>query len=185
MSRNQIPLAVGDVSAFAKSLGRQLDDLGRAPGHVELLNMLARSGGFRNFQHFKAQQEARLKLDEPRKAAEPVDYAKVRRMLRYFGEDGGLIRWPKKFSHQGLCLWVLWSRIPARASFTEREISALLGEMHGFGDHALLRRELFDRGMVDRSPDGREYRRIERKPPDEAVVLLSALAGRDFGPNNG
>ena len=82
-------------------------------------------------------------------------------------------------SHQLLCLWVMWSRIPARKTFTEREISALLNGLHTFGDHALLRRELFDRGLMERSADGREYRRLERKPPDEAVVLISRLGGRD------
>lgn len=177
MSRTQFPLVVGDVSAFARSLGRQLEELERSPGHVELLNLLARAGGFRNFQHFRAQQEARLKLGETRPSPEPVDFAKVRRLLRFFGQDGRLSRWPKKHSHQGLCLWALWARIPARKDFTEREISALLEGQHAFGDYALLRRELFDRGLVDRTPDGRQYRRLERRPPAEAVVLISQLGG--------
>ena len=175
MSQTPLPLVVGDVSAFAKALGRQLAALERTPGHVELLNMLSRAGGFRNFQHFRAQQAAELRLDAEQPKPAEVDYVKVRRLIRYFGAGGRLVRWPKKFSHQSLCLWVLWSRIPARRVFTEREISELLQGLHDFGDHALLRRELFDRGLATRTPDGREYRRLERRPPPEAVVLISRL----------
>ncbi|KQZ63211.1 hypothetical protein ASD54_02210 [Rhizobium sp. Root149] len=52
-------MVVTDVSAFAKSIRREL--LARETGtdhrpvsHLELLNILARSAGFRNFQHLKA-----------------------------------------------------------------------------------------------------------------------------------
>jgi hypothetical protein len=47
-----------------------------------------------------------------------------------------------------------------------------------FGDPALLRREMFDRGMVWRTPDGREYRRIEDKPPALARALIRQLQAR-------
>lgn len=175
MSRTSLSLSVDDVSAFTKALGRQLAALERAPGHVELLNMVSRATGYRNFQHFRAQSKAARGLDAPKPAPEAVDYIKVKRLLRYFDAEGRFARWPKKHSHQGVCLWALWSRIPARRVFSEREISDLLQDAHLFGDHALLRRELFDRGLVARTPDGREYRRLERKPPPEAVELIARL----------
>jgi hypothetical protein len=175
MSRTSLSLSVDDVSAFAKALGRQLAALERAPGHVELLNMVSRATGYRNFQHFRAQSEAASRLDVPKPAPAPVDYRKVKRLMRYFDAEGCFVRWPKKHSHQGLCLWVLWSRIPPRRVFSEREISELLQKEHLFGDYALLRRELFDRGLITRTPDGREYRRLERKPSPEAVELIGRL----------
>ena len=46
----------------------------------------------------------------------------------------------------------------------------------GFG--ALLRRLLCDHGLMTRTRDGRIYRRIEQKPPAEAVALIRALAPR-------
>ena len=59
MSKTVSGMVVTDVSAFAKSIRREL--LARETGpdhkpvsHVELLNILARSAGFRNFQHLKA-----------------------------------------------------------------------------------------------------------------------------------
>ena len=43
-----------DVSILAKSLKKQLLALGKLPGHVELLNMLARAAGSQNYQSWLA-----------------------------------------------------------------------------------------------------------------------------------
>ena len=61
---------------------------------------------------------------------------------------------------------------------TERQISDRLRRLHRFGDHALLRRELVDRGLFTRTIDGREYRRIESRPPPDAREVIRRLAGR-------
>src|SRR5688572_21927897 len=57
MPRSSVPLHADDISSFAKALSRQLSDAHgrtpRPPGHVELLNMLARAAGFRNFQSLR------------------------------------------------------------------------------------------------------------------------------------
>jgi hypothetical protein len=53
-----MPLHVGDVSDFARTLRRQLDAMQRTPGHVEMLNLLARAGGYRNIQHLRAHRAA-------------------------------------------------------------------------------------------------------------------------------
>ncbi|WP_027367920.1 DUF2087 domain-containing protein [Desulfocurvibacter africanus] len=178
MSRTPLPLNAGDISAFARSLRSQLADCERTPSHVELLNMLARSAGCRNFQHLRAQLVARDQLDGPKPTPAPVDYVQVRRLARLFDASGHLLRWPTKFSQRAPCLWVLWSRIPPRQTFTEKQINELLLANHLFGDHALLRRELYDNGLVTRSMDCREYRRIERQPPPGACALIRHLGTR-------
>jgi hypothetical protein len=178
MSRPVFPFAVGDISAFARSLNAQLAGRDPKPGHVELLNMLVRSAGFRNFQHFRAAQSAQVRLESPPIVPAPVDHAKVERVARHFDPQGRLVRWPGKASHREPCLWALWSRLAPRQLFTERQINAMLNANHLFGDHALLRRELFDRGLVTRTADGREYRRIEREPPAEALALIQHLGSR-------
>jgi hypothetical protein len=175
---------------LARSLRGQLSACDSTPGHVELLNMLARSTGYRNFQHFRAQAEAKPSPEAPgpktsradaavadheSTAAATVDAAKVLRVSRYFNPAGQLIRWPGKYSHREPCLWVLWSRFPARQDMTEKQVNELLQAGHLFGDHALLRREMFDRGMLARTPDGRVYRRIEREPSLEALELFRLL----------
>lgn len=175
MTRTVFPYAARDVSALARSLGRELEAGDHKPGHVQLLNMLARAVGYRNFQHFRAQHEARDRLEQDPPPARPIDHLQVERVAAAFDEAGRLVRWPSKTSHQVLALWGLWSRLPSGRVMTEQQISELLRELHLFGDHALLRRELFDRRMVWRTPDCRAYERIERAPPPEAVELIRRL----------
>jgi hypothetical protein len=175
---------------MARSLRGQLSACDSTPGHVELLNMLARSTGYRNFQHFRAIAEGQTRLAPPdqrtpnddsagnKSEVATVDSAKVQRVARYFNPGGQLIRWPGKYSHREPCLWVLWSRFPARQDMTEKQVNELLLAGHLFGDHALLRREMFDRGMLSRTPDGRVYRRIEQEPSPEALALLQILSER-------
>jgi hypothetical protein len=175
MNRPLFPFYAGDISALARSLHDQLSGCDHVPGHVELLNMLSRAVGSRNFQHFRAQIIAEKRLSKARGSVAPVDKVKLERLLRYFDVNGRLVRWPTKFSHQEPCLWVLWSRMPARKTLSEAQVNEFLEDNHGFQDPALLRREMKERKMVTRTLDGREYRRVERKPPDEAVALIRQL----------
>jgi len=178
MSRTVFPYATNDISALARSIGRELQSTPEKPGHVQILNMLARGAGFRNFQHLRAQHEAEARLERAPAAPEPVDFVRVERIARYFDAAGRFIRWPSKASHRDLCLWVMWSRWPAGAVLAEREVNHLLNAHHLFGDHALLRREMVDTGLLSRTPDCREYRRLEKKPPADAVALIRHLATR-------
>ena len=175
MSRLALPFEVADLSAFARSLRTQLDTLERKPSHVELLNMLCRAAGFRNYQHFRADSEARQRLAAPREDKPIPDHSLVEKVARHFDGEGRLLRWPSKAPHLKLCLWVLWSRIPSDRVLTEREINDLLNLWHVFGDHAVLRRAMFEAGLVDRTQDGRRYRRIEQKPPVELSALLARV----------
>lgn len=172
MSKTVIPLRTEDVSSFAKALRQQL--LGRqvVPGHVELLNMLARASGRRNFQDLRAGAASTPASDPPEPS---VDVRTVERVRRCFGAEGRLTRWPARRGDQVLALWALWARIPPRQDFSEQQISQVLRDLHDFGDHALLRRELFEAGLVFRTPDCRVYRRIERPPPATAAALIGQV----------
>lgn len=179
MPRTIFPMAVSDMSAFAKSLRDQIDRLDHKPSHVEMLNLLSRAAGFRNYQHFRATADSTDTVELNHATAEPEPQANERRVmhtLRVFDRDGRIIRWPGKRSQQELCLWFLWSKIPRGRMFSEREISAFLNGLHLFADAALLRRDLFDLGLVTRNRDGSDYRRIEKKPPPELGLLLRKLA---------
>jgi hypothetical protein len=179
MSKLQIPFVAEDVSALARSLAGQVTAHGGSPGHVEWLNILAKASGYRNFQHFRAQFEAREKLEAPpAPPPPPVDMVRLGRIVRYFDAEGRLTRWPGKASHRPDCLWVMWSRMPAGTVMHEREVNTRLAAEHHFGDHALLRREMVDGGLMRRTIDGREYRRIEQAPPASARELIRILARR-------
>ena len=177
MTRTAYAYEVADISALAKALVRQLADTGEPPGHLAMLNMLARGAGFRNFQHFRASHGAEAELAEV-EPADTTDYTQVTRALRQFDAQGRLIRWPSRASQIALCLWPLWAHIPADTSMTEREISARLNDWHLFGDAAQLRRFMVGAGMVSRNPDCTDYRRIEQRPPPEALALIRKLAER-------
>ncbi|MFD2180789.1 DUF2087 domain-containing protein [Rhodoplanes azumiensis] len=193
MSRQIFPYIADDMSALARALEGELSRAlaangGEPPGHVTMLNMLARAAGCRNFQHFRAQAEARERLETPAPpvpAEPPVDFVKVERVARYFDAAGGLTRWPGKHRDRVACLWVMWSRLPARQVLSEPAVNEALKAAHRFGDHVLLRRALVDLGLLARTPDGREYRRVEQPPPPEARALIRHLAGRCADPDRG
>lgn len=169
-SRTIVPLQVEDLSQFSKSLRAQLLMLAEPPGHAELLNLISRAAGFRNYQHLRA-----LSTAAPEARPAP-DLVKVEKVSRYFDAEGRMTSWPSKFAHQALGFWVFWSRVPAGAVFSEREISAMLKGWHLFGDHALIRRGMVDERLLSRTQDGREYRRVERQPPPELRPLLERIS---------
>jgi hypothetical protein len=179
MPRTETPLHAADISAFAKSLARELkqahDTLHRLPGHVELLNMLARASGHRNFQSLKARPPA----PPPAAAEAPVTLSDTAvRALRQFDAQGRLTRWPIKYSVQRLMLWGLWMRFDGKRPYTEREINEVLKAWHLFGDHCTLRRELVEMKMLERSDGGAQYRKLPRRPDAEAMALMRALRER-------
>ena len=179
MPRHLVPLHADDISSFAKSLARQLGDAARPLGHVELLNMLARAAGYRNFQSLRV----RPPLASPAAPApDPALSETATRALRQFDDWGRLTRWPIKFSVQRLMLWGLWMRFEARRKYSEREVNEVLKAWHLFGDHCTLRRELVEMKLLARKSDGSEYRKLPARPDAEAMALLRALRARSPEP---
>lgn len=170
--RDVVPFAAPDISALAKTLNRELGALETLPSHVQLLNILARAAGHRNYQAMKAQHEAGRRLAARAKPPELVDHRLVERTARYFDETGRLVSWPSKVSLQRLCLWVMWSRLPAESELNERQISERLQAEHLFGDPAILRRDMVGQELLSRTRDGSIYRRVERRPPPDALALI-------------
>lgn len=181
MPRTDTPLHAADISSFAKSLARDLkqthEQLHRLPGHVELLNMLARAAGHRNFQSLKARPPLAVPAAEAPPAASALSDTAAK-ALRQFDAQGRLTRWPIKFSVQRLMLWGLWMRFDAKRRYSEREVNEVLKAWHLFGDHCTLRRELVEMKMLERTDGGAEYRKLPRRPDAEAMALMRALRAR-------
>lgn len=167
------PYYAADISALAKAIGRELQKSADTPGHVDLLNILSRSAGYRNFQHFRASMSAQTRLSAPASEEINVDFRLVEAVNRCFDDKGVLLRWPSKTSHQRLSLWRLWTAFPADCDMAEKQVNDLLKALNGFGDHVLLRREMVNNKLLSRSQDCRLYRRIEQRPPPEALALLA------------
>ncbi|MBB4577200.1 DUF2087 domain-containing protein [Rhizobium sp. MC63] len=182
MSRKPIPLEVSDTSAFAKSLRLQLVAFEGLPSHLQLLNMLARAAGYGNFQSLRAKTDPAGSEAQPPTPAPVVDAAidrkHIDRVQRSFDEELRLMRWPSRRMDQITALWLLWSRIPAAREMPEKEVNALLRDRHLFGDHALLRRELCELGLMRRTRDGSVYRRVEQPMPINAATILSQRSSR-------
>ncbi|MFT3665970.1 DUF2087 domain-containing protein [Piscinibacter sp.] len=182
MPRTQTPLHAGDISAFARALSRELKQSHtlnqRPPGHVELLNMLARAAGHRNFQSLKALPPAAAPVAAAPPAAAPAPNDAVAKALRQFDAQGRITRWPNKFGVQRLMLWGLWMHFDGKRRYREREVNEVLKAWHLFGDHCLLRRELVEMKMLARTDGGAEYRKLPCRPGEEAMALMRALRGR-------
>lgn len=170
MPRELISLHVNDISALARSIRNAYAERDRPPSHVEVLNVLAKGAGYRNFQHLRGGvKEEKHPI---------ISQASVERVARCFDKDGVLSRFPSKRSDQISVLWVLWSRLPARTNLTEIEVNALIKAWHSFGDHALLRREICDAGLVSRTRDGRVYLRVELPMPPLAQAIARQVANK-------
>ena len=192
MPRLLVPLVTPDVSGFAKALKRLLDERhaeGKPlPTHVELLNLLARAGGVRNFQTLQAAALAAPPPDvarhqPPVEAAEAdiveaVDLsvlsATARKALMQFDAAGRLVRLPNKLSVQQLANWALWTHFEARRKYTEKEVNAVLNAHHTFGDQATLRRELVNMKLLGRKSDCSEYWKEPQRPTEDVQAFLRA-----------
>lgn len=172
MPRDIITLLISDLSDFAQRLRTELAQDGPPPGHLRMLGHVARAAGYTNWQHLRA-SAAPPPPDPP-----IIDSVTVSRALNAFDGEGRIMRWPSRTALQGLCLWVLWARLPSRRDLSEAEVNATLKDGSTFGDHVLLRRSLIDHGLATRSQDGSIYRRVERPPPPEALALLARVPQR-------
>jgi hypothetical protein len=80
------------------------------------------------------------------------------RAYRYLlSDDHKIRRWPKKNHEKQFVLEYLQSKFVRETRISEREVNAIIQQWHLFNDHALLRREMFERGLMNRTRDGREY----------------------------
>lgn len=190
-TRELVPLYAADASIFCKNLRQHLNEAGlAAPGHLTLLNMLARSAGHRNFQSLRAApppgpllREASTPVAAPAKAprvkalclprgntAPPL----IRKAIGQFDDQGRLMRWPTQFAVQQLAIWALWTRLPAKKSMTEREVNEYLDRQNTFGDPVTLRRELINARLMTRTIDCRDYRKVARRPDATGAAFLAA-----------
>jgi hypothetical protein len=201
MTRTLLPLSVADISVFAKSLKAGLDERhvkgDGPPSHLELLNLLARAAGLRNFQTLKAsaanagvqgppppiENEATNSLLPVPGGAEvaeaPPDYSTltptVRKALMQFDTAGRLVRLPNKLSVQQMAMWWMWTQFTVRRKYTEKEVNQILNAHHTFGDQATLRRELVNMKLLGRKSDCSEYWKEPMRPNAEIQGFLKAL----------
>jgi hypothetical protein len=183
MTRSVIPMTVPDLSGFARSLRRSLDEHisehKALPTHQSMLNHIARAAGHRNLQALQVAAAKPVRESVVPAAATPhMLSAAASKALGSFDEFGRMSRWPHKYSVQRLALWVLWMQFESRRVYTEREVNAVLKAWHTWGDHVTLRRELINDRLLTRKSDGSQYRKMPARPGDEARALMTAWRAR-------
>jgi len=189
MSRELTPLYAADLSTFAKTLRVQLaeriDSGAGLPGHVEMLNLLARAAGHRNVQALKAARPAPSASPAAPGPAprwhgpkHPTLDPVADRVLRLFDGQGRLLRWPSRRAEQVLALWALWMPFDGKRRYSEREVNEVINAHHAFGDHCLLRRELVELKLLARTPGGEQYRKLAARPGEATAALLRAVRQR-------
>lgn len=188
MTHHHVPLHTADLSRFAKALGAQLALLHERkagpPGHVELLNMLARAAGHRNYQSLRAQADSAPPAAAPPLPVLAAERAALRlgpaaaKALRQFDGAGRLMRWPTRRAVQETMLWGLWLRFDPRRTYVEREVNEILNAWHLYGDHCTLRRELVTAGLLARTPDCAFYEKLPARPDAQTRAFLQALRAR-------
>lgn len=84
--------------------------------------------------------------------------------------NGRLISFPAKHKKKLTALWYLAGKLEAGRLYTESEINALLDEWTLFHDPATLRRELYNKQLLDRTADCRSYQKADNLPAFEVFI---------------
>ncbi len=88
-----------------------------------------------------------------------------RELAPFLDGAGRLTALPAKNLKKLLALHYLAGRIDAGRTYSEYELGVLLDELTDFHDPATLRRELYNKRLLERTDDGARYWRAEVIPP--------------------
>lgn len=77
---------------------------------------------------------------------------------------------PSKYKKRLIAYYYLAGKIEANREYTEIEINNVLNEWTTFGDAATLRREMFNKYLINRTNDCRKYWKEENIPLLEEFI---------------
>jgi hypothetical protein len=84
-------------------------------------------------------------------------HKRARILDRLLDGRGRVSRWPSRRAQQLIALEHIAAQIEEGPTWTERELSSLLDQLHAFNDPALIRRELVELDVLARKRDGSAY----------------------------
>lgn len=91
-------------------------------------------------------------------------------LKRFQDNEGRITLFPSKTRNKILSLFYLSTKFEQGVIYTEKEINDILERNHTFQDKWLLRRELVDRGFIQRKKDGSAYWLSEPQPDIESML---------------
>lgn len=88
------------------------------------------------------------------------------KLKRYYDESGRLIQYPSKRPMRIFALTKIAEQLDPQKKYTEKEVNETIKANIAFGDIELVRREMFQYGLINRLRDGSAY---WRKEPGECA----------------
>lgn len=85
----------------------------------------------------------------------------LKKLKGYYDETGRLVQYPSKRPMRILALGKIADQLEAERKYTEKEINDIIRANIVFGDIELVRREMFQYRLVDRTRDGFAYWKAE------------------------
>lgn len=96
--------------------------------------------------------------------------AAFRELQPFLNEKGQLTALPAKNKKKLLAIWYLAAKLEPGREYTESAINDALDDWMTFRDHATLRRELYNKRLLDRTDDGARYWRVDTLPEPAQFV---------------
>lgn len=90
----------------------------------------------------------------------------MKRLENYLDDAGRVEVYPSKSRTKLIVLRYLATKFDADRQYSEAEVNELLRAQHTFEDWALLRRDLFENGLLRRNRDGSVYWLAEAGPAE-------------------
>jgi hypothetical protein len=78
----------------------------------------------------------------------------------FLDETGKIKAWPSKSIKKMEVLKYLATKFEIDKMYTEKEVNEIITNNHTFNDYFLLRRELIDHKLLNRTPNGAQYWKI-------------------------
>ncbi len=94
----------------------------------------------------------------------------MRDLLPFMNEQGQLVALPAKHKKRLKAYYFLATKLESGKQYTESELNDLLNQWAVFGDPATLRRELYNKYLLNRTNDCGQYWREERLPSLEEFI---------------
>ena len=85
-------------------------------------------------------------------------------LRNFLDTEGRLTKYPAKLRLKILSLYYIAGKLEHGVIYTEPEINEIIRRWHTFEDWALLRRDMFDRGLLERERNGATYWLAETLP---------------------
>ncbi|MGF1457726.1 MAG: DUF2087 domain-containing protein [Leptolyngbyaceae cyanobacterium] len=82
------------------------------------------------------------------------------KLTNYLDVQGRLKAWPSRRNRRQFQRWALEyliEKFKQDLLYSEKQVNEILNQHHTFGDPALLRREMFERKLMNRTRDGAAY----------------------------